>query len=322
MGDRGNVHIEFDSDETIDHFNSAWWSDFHATVKNSDGAAELAIGGHQAIVTGLMGIDWVDTPGAELHPVWALAIQNTAGWSFFVRNWGNEGGCSTHQQVTYFPAYAFTLPWEYAFGARGQRIAATDVSILPPDIHSYRVGTPQVVIAKVPRQGVLVTFQMPGPPVGGESDGPFYEGQINLQWQFPAGTNPPPPPTPPTPDPKCNKVPPPPSCGENSPENAGGSLLGQLLSDSQKAAMATALHKLDPAFSDSPVSKDAIHIVELPHLPSPAAFRPTTDAFFDAQHAQQQKLQLDLLCADLRGTIPQFPKACLPVPSNSRSASG
>ena len=321
QADGGSVHLEFDSDETIDHFHNAWWSDFHQAADRSNDDAEAVIGGRQAIVTGLMGIDWAHSPGAELHPVWALAIQNTTGWSFFVRNWGNEGYCSSHQQLTDFPAYAFLLPWEYGFGPRGQRIAATDVSILPSDIRSYRVGIPQVVMEKVPGEGVLATFQMPPPPLPGERDGPFYEGQINLQWQFPPGTNPPPHPPPPPTGPRCNKVPPPPTCEENSPERDVGDLLASL-SDSQKASMATALRKLDPAFSTSPLSKDAIHIGELSHLPSPPASRPTIHAIVDEQHNQQQKLQLEMLCADFRGTIPHYPKACFHVPPNPRSASG
>jgi hypothetical protein len=93
----GGIHIEFDSDETIDHFRTRWWSDFHRAVDDSDASATRRVYGQTAIVTGLMGIDWAHTPGAELHPVWALAIHdnegdvNTSEWSFFVRNWGNEG---------------------------------------------------------------------------------------------------------------------------------------------------------------------------------------------------------------------------------------
>src|SRR5262249_17823443 len=151
-----------------------------------------------------------------------------------------EGACSAHQQVTDFPTYTFTLPWEFSYGARGEKIPATDVSILPGDIGSYRVPNPHVRIIKIQGQGVLAIFDMPGPPAAGEQDGPFYEGQINLQGQYAAGTNPPRP-TPVPRDPKCNKAPPPPAREENSPEREMSGSLEAKLSDSQKAAIAAKL---------------------------------------------------------------------------------
>jgi hypothetical protein len=128
-GDGGHVHLEFNSDETIDNFGSSWWSAFHHAVDNSDTDPYLMIGGHPAIATGLMGIDWVHTPGAESHPVWALAIQASLGsWAFFVRNWGDEGYCSSDQQHTLdgLPGggtYTFKLPWEWELGQRGQVVS-------------------------------------------------------------------------------------------------------------------------------------------------------------------------------------------------------
>jgi len=89
------------------------------------------------------------------------------------------------------------------------------------------------------------------------------------------------------------------------------SQLGPMLSDSQKAAITTALKKQDPARSVRRLSAAALRIDELTHLPSPPASRPTTHAFVDKRHPQEQKLQLQLLCAALNGNIPQYPKACL-----------
>lgn len=104
----GAVHIEFDSDETVDHFDSSpWWAHFHHIVDNGYGAGApngtqpggnpphhqfivrrsgavrahtAAVGdyinGDFAVVTGLIGLDTAHTPAAESHPVYAMAIQN------------------------------------------------------------------------------------------------------------------------------------------------------------------------------------------------------------------------------------------------------
>src|SRR5205823_7929646 len=61
-----SLHIEFDSDETIDHFDdNFWWYEFHAGVDDSDAAAHAFIDGSLAEVTGLVGLDTVHTPAAE-----------------------------------------------------------------------------------------------------------------------------------------------------------------------------------------------------------------------------------------------------------------
>jgi len=305
-GSGGHVHLEFSSGETIDQFQSEWWSNFHAGVDDDgDAGGDEIIAGHRAIVTGLMGIDGVHTPGAELHPVWALAIQNYAGWAFFVRTWGNEGYCS--QQQHYFDGlpsgvYTFKLPWEIGYGARGQEIPATDVSILPPQVYTY--GVPfqyaRVTFSTIRGQAVLVSFQLPPRGGGGNS---FYEGQINLRWQFPPGTNPPPPPTPPN-DP-CERKPPPPTCEVNAAERTLEGLLGPKLSDSQKAAIAAKL-KPSPWTGRTRLSQDAIHVDRLDHLPSPPTSRPTTRASFDEKKAARDKLQHDLLKEAFHGAVPGF----------------
>jgi hypothetical protein len=130
---KGYMELEFDSDETIDHFSTPWWESFHNAVDNSAGAAatlqEIRSGGlfateeivrlleqeveyvyqmiegRFAIVTGLFGLDCAhsDTDSStELHPVYAMTIlvnDNPADqlWAIFARNWGDEGFCSTSQ---------------------------------------------------------------------------------------------------------------------------------------------------------------------------------------------------------------------------------
>ena len=113
-GNEVDIGLEFDSDETIDHFDDAlFWIGFHQTVDNcflpdcsNDTDAGNIINGHDAVVTGLMGIDEVHNGYTEIHPVHVLAIRESAPgspelandyWAFFVRNWGDEGECSSQQ---------------------------------------------------------------------------------------------------------------------------------------------------------------------------------------------------------------------------------
>src|SRR5262249_40245419 len=95
-----HILCEFDSDETIDHFSTPWWSRFHRAVDEGDARARQMMDGSFAIVTGLAGLDCEHGCWSELHPVWALAMNVQPSleddlWAIFVRNWGNEGFCGT-----------------------------------------------------------------------------------------------------------------------------------------------------------------------------------------------------------------------------------
>jgi hypothetical protein len=104
------VHIEFDSRETVDQWDGTdtWWQKFHHDgVDKGDDEAHRMIDTHFAIVIGLLGLDTYQGPGhgtathgkTELHPVYAMFVRTdqrfkfTHSWAFFVRNWGNEGYC-------------------------------------------------------------------------------------------------------------------------------------------------------------------------------------------------------------------------------------
>src|SRR6266436_2012572 len=108
---RDNLEVEFDSDETIDHFNTPWWNTLHHTVDNSnDAAVNDALFkepdgslGRYAIVTGLIGLEMCHAGDTELHPAWAIAMRvkddnpSDEVWAMFIRRWGNEGYCSGDQ---------------------------------------------------------------------------------------------------------------------------------------------------------------------------------------------------------------------------------
>lgn len=176
-----DIGLEFDSDETIDHFDqSLFWNVFHQTVDNQgDDAAGNIINGHDAVVTGLVGIDEVHSGYSEVHPVHVLAIRESAPgspnmsndyWAFFVRNWGDEGECSSQQhylldnQVTIQlspPIPQFTPP----------------NATLNADTQVYGTGTDGTFGFFSGPEGTFVTFNL---PPGNQSG--FAFGEIDINW--------------------------------------------------------------------------------------------------------------------------------------------
>lgn len=173
---RDSILLEFDSDETIDHFTTPWWSRFHTAVDDSDASARKMIDGRVAIVTGLVGLDCEHECHSELHPVWSLAmnVQPSADddlWAFFARNWGNQGFCGTSQHFIDLPnnQYTFRLPW---------RPGATSVRITSQSFRAYHTKKPLPSVRAVPGQGVFVTFSLDEP----RGDGSMWDGELHLQW--------------------------------------------------------------------------------------------------------------------------------------------
>ena len=120
------VHIEFDSDETVDNWDDThtWWDNFHhnavdhtSEITNPDGTHTIVADGKQyasamidgsfVIVIGLLGLDANHDGKAELHPVYAMFVRlnsndtRQSSWAFFVRNWGDEGFCGDNQEYLY-----------------------------------------------------------------------------------------------------------------------------------------------------------------------------------------------------------------------------
>jgi hypothetical protein len=185
---RDNLQCEFDSDETIDHFDTPWWNSFHDAV---DQTFDLQVNerffkengdlGRYAIVTGLLGLEMVHGGSPELHPVWAMAIRVKDDdpadevWAMFVRRWGNEGFCSASQHdLLRLPndTFTFRLPWRP--GASDVQLGAATTFKANYDFR----GTVQAVSD----QGVLVSFPAPS------SDSDLIEGELHLRW--PGGRGP------------------------------------------------------------------------------------------------------------------------------------
>jgi hypothetical protein len=199
------VHIEFDSDETIDHFESnAWWKQLHNAVDLEKGGLPVQkpspqlvtpaqlLNGDRAVVTGLAGLDTAHDPALELHPVYAIAIQTDkksaeAGgadkWAIFARSWGNEGFCSSNEHSLRPGPLTVRIPWQN--GATGvlagiEADPATQVQITRYDLNSNISPFGTVTASIVQGQGVLLTFDLTSPV----SREPRYSGTVDLKWTF------------------------------------------------------------------------------------------------------------------------------------------
>jgi hypothetical protein len=178
------VLLEFDSDETIDHFATPWWSKFHKAVDNGD-VADLILT-PQAVVTGLIGLDCEHGCGEEIHPVYSLALEADPNllnnvWAMFVRNWGDEGYCSSTDHQLPLTAMSIRIPW---------KLHATAVKILnaPDDSDQlFLTSDHEVVVPEVTTivgKGIVVRFVLPWSSVHASVN-----GEIHLQWTFANGTN-------------------------------------------------------------------------------------------------------------------------------------
>jgi hypothetical protein len=189
---------EFDSDETIDHFDqSPWWRRFHAAVDadghNTHGVGSRASGlidGHDAVITGLMGLDTFHSDNkSELHPVHALAIRiadspNTSddGWAIFARNSGNQGYCGTNQHYVSRTAIKVRIPRPDGLSpeARPRSIANRFFGY-----NIRNLGRPYDVLVRWFRGGdALVTFFLNTPTAQS-----YIFGELHLEWFVPASAS-------------------------------------------------------------------------------------------------------------------------------------
>jgi hypothetical protein len=170
---RNEIHIEFNSEETVDNWDNThtWWDNFHHNgVDHDDATASGMINGDSVIVIGLLGLDLGHSPTfTELHPVYAMFVHlrsddlTQSTWAFFVRNWGDEGFCASGQENLYMAnqiikvkipnAASFTAAntWEgaqnqnnldpmgWSVGPSGDGMLLT-FKLLPPDAQSWFVG--------------------------------------------------------------------------------------------------------------------------------------------------------------------------------------
>jgi hypothetical protein len=179
-GDYG-LHLEFKQGETIENFRSPFWANFYQGIKSDNAAAKASIEGKPAVVTGVIGIDGVHGGYSESHPVFSLAIQTNeqavaggidATWSFFLRNSGGEGCCSSlmhHWAGLNGNWYFIQLP---------APLGATGVSVQPgaTQVWANQAGIVGPVITK-DSQWTYLAFKLPDPTLS-----PVLDGEISLHY--------------------------------------------------------------------------------------------------------------------------------------------
>ena len=177
------IDVEFDSEETIDHFGSGWWRSFQDAVDKSGGVATENAGAsrmvddHEAVVTGLAGIAAEHEAASQLHPVYAMALHlsNEGGddrWAFFARNWGNEGFCSSDQHYWDVSPLSLFIP-----GPGG----ATNFKLLDQDI---KANKDFAIRANFVNGGVLLSFNLGTPESRAMAD-----GSVRIRWTMPPTGN-------------------------------------------------------------------------------------------------------------------------------------
>jgi hypothetical protein len=210
---QGYLHSEFNSDQTINHFHTWYWDLLHQSVDEDTGGKGGVLGswrdikipippytktrpifdGKEAIIVGLYGMDCAHDCGAELHPVLAFAIHlnendvlNDDTWAIFVRNWGDEGYCSSGQEEMN-PGSAFH------FSFRFKKPGATQVEIISAEPSDPKGQHGTVFLSNkgesesswslvlIPNEGAVVSFNLPPPSERGRIN-----GMLHLKWSVAA----------------------------------------------------------------------------------------------------------------------------------------
>ena len=143
--------------------DAVWWEHFRCADNSRSGPAHL-INGKRAKVIGLLNFDneHFGSEGAhtELHPIYLMAVLTqedaaTQTWSFFARDYGDQGGCShpgwTHK--LYLPGNAMF------FHVDG--VASLDLQ--KSRVESTSCCTDPLISTEPTKDGVLVKINLPQP---------------------------------------------------------------------------------------------------------------------------------------------------------------
>jgi hypothetical protein len=293
---RGAFHVEFDADETTDHFQTPWWSAFRTEVESLHGRPADMVRDREAVFTGLVGLDCEHECYTELHPVYVMALHAADDpekdvWTFFARNWGNEGFCSHRNHILDATTLAVRLPW---------RPGATRVEVLnqPGDglILANVPDVPEPRVTWKAQEGVVVEFSLPR----ASSDGPRprIHGQFHLRWTIPA----------PAPEPRA--MPKETAAQARQEEGDAEDFVARLLPPERKAAMA----KKAPPDLDShkPVPVTAKRVEEVSLLPRKKAVRPEERVVEDDRKLERDRERMRQLCETAGDRIPGICTALQP----------
>ena len=183
IGNVRYIELEFASAEVADNFQTPWWQGLAQQVDslNWDGLPSYLHPGNPnqepfSVVAGLFGLDCEHDCRSEFHPLYALAIQltedaNANVWEIFVRNWGNEGFCSSlnHELNLKNQKLSLLLPWTGATGLSAK------IEQIYPSASAAVVGLLQDQSGK--GLGALVTFSLQ--PASARS---VIEARMSFSW--------------------------------------------------------------------------------------------------------------------------------------------
>ena len=202
------IEIEFDSRETINHFSSRLWTNFHHMVDNDNSGAQAYINNKTAVVTSLFGFDCGHPScGSEEHPAYAMALNmNDASlsddqWAVFARNWGDEGFCSSQLHTLPITDLKVLIPWVPGatavtvlpnthfnqFGSTEDAPSVELAAVLAAEENATKLPQPQITVAN--GEGILIDFTLVNTSVSllGVSEvlEVGWEGEVHLAWTLP-----------------------------------------------------------------------------------------------------------------------------------------
>lgn len=203
-------HIEFDSLETIERFQSPHWSDFRdlaspcknnpVKIKSCDqDKARDFVKKKRAVVIGLLGLDSEHNIYSELHPVYAIAIEindnpknNT--WMVFARNNGDEGACAINLHPLFGPddtknpldKVLLLIPPPKGQTVSGASLGSDTIFYSSNSSSSQTAAYVDKLFVNSAgpdftnhNQGLLVTFDLRS---CGDGCTPLVEGELHIDW--------------------------------------------------------------------------------------------------------------------------------------------
>ncbi len=302
------IGIEFDSREVIDPLGSDdsqfWWNRLRDAVNDPGSPGSVAllneIKGKRALLTGLMNLDCEHGSTTELHPLWTMAIhlRDTDAddvWILMVRNWGNEGFCSSEQHyLERLPSDQFTLrlPW---------RNKATSVSVDTQTSKFYGDQVPPPQVTYRTNDAAFVRFKLPAADKRALS-----LGELHLKWDN--GQAAPMDPVGPI-DSDCPLAAAAPQAKPASAEERLAEARRILMKD--KAKLQVYSRAVQPPATKSRLVRQQIGAAVAEAAP-PA--RPTTPprvrAARDSAKIRRDDAELSALCTAFNNNIPNLPGAC------------
>lgn len=266
--------------------------------------------GLQGVVIGEVGLDGVHGAYSELHPVFAMAVllnQTSApgqpenviqNWAFFLRNFGDEGGCSGQTWHWASPTGDFFVPLGWPDGA-------TDVSVNSANVTSWQAPASPVNIEKDPdRRFTLIHVRAPA-----QLDEFGTGGTITLQYRIPGGMKKAPP---------AHKAP---NTKESETEIKDLSL--RIADPATRAKFAAAMQALGPKLTARSANKIAVNVPTTvtvrKHVPGAASRGKLTPAHATTNAAKLQRniaifKLMQTYSKDLKLDVPaQLPIALTPA---------